>query len=469
MRFLFFLIVFVNIALSQDIALLIGVGKFKEKNIVKYTMDMSKDIPKARAIVKVLGDYKIDEMIDQKATRDSIINYIKRYIKSPNNTKNSNFLLYYSGHGLQVKDISGDESDKKDEAFALYDAKVSKMPFSSDITIDGGVIIDDELYALLSQIKAKKILIFDKCNADTSDRGALPKPIVIKNISGDFVLSKSFYKYIKITQNGFDFADNSSVYKNYIVLSAVQDKERATYNNITGSFFTLSLYDAIVKGKVSPNATIKELLEFSKNEMDELSNQTDQPQYFSPAIRPYSLLNKSIKDILGIHTTSTQTTPLLEETLDSFQAKSILSLDINKDIYYLDDKIEFEIRSKKSGYITVFINYPNRYDIFAQNIKIKANRLYRFPSSFIKDKILVASQPKGDTKIYVLLSKNKIDIKSYLNTKSKRDNLKATNYIRKELAYYAQEIDKTDTKQKIQKQKKGYNILDIGTVRFDVK
>ncbi|HKA44262.1 MAG TPA: caspase family protein [Burkholderiales bacterium] len=66
------------------------------------------------------------------------------------------FLLTYSGHGGQVPDITGEEDDKKDETWCLYD----------------GELIDDELYLELSGFGAGvRILVFsDSCHSGTVTR-----------------------------------------------------------------------------------------------------------------------------------------------------------------------------------------------------------------------------------------------------------------------------------------------------------
>lgn len=68
------------------------------------------------------------------------------------------FLLTYSGHGGQVPDTNGDESDAQDETWCLYD----------------GQFIDDELDALLAKFAAGvRILVFsDSCHSGTVTREA---------------------------------------------------------------------------------------------------------------------------------------------------------------------------------------------------------------------------------------------------------------------------------------------------------
>ena len=75
------------------------------------------------------------------------------------------FFLTYSGHGGQVPDVNGDEDDKKDETWCLYD----------------GQLIDDELYYELSRFAAgvRILVLSDSCHSGTVTRAALMPPATI--------------------------------------------------------------------------------------------------------------------------------------------------------------------------------------------------------------------------------------------------------------------------------------------------
>ena len=72
------------------------------------------------------------------------------------------FFLTYSGHGGQVPDVTGEEADKKDETWCLYD----------------GQLIDDELYFELSRFKAgvRILVLSDSCHSGTVTRDRMPPP-----------------------------------------------------------------------------------------------------------------------------------------------------------------------------------------------------------------------------------------------------------------------------------------------------
>ncbi len=66
------------------------------------------------------------------------------------------FFLTFSGHGGQVPDVTGEEADKKDETWCLYD----------------GQLIDDELYFELSRFATgvRILVLSDSCHSGTVTR-----------------------------------------------------------------------------------------------------------------------------------------------------------------------------------------------------------------------------------------------------------------------------------------------------------
>ena len=73
------------------------------------------------------------------------------------------FFLSYSGHGGQMPDVSGEEEDKKDETWCLYD----------------GEIIDDEIYNELTAFaKGVRIIVLsDSCHSGSVTRDRIPQTI----------------------------------------------------------------------------------------------------------------------------------------------------------------------------------------------------------------------------------------------------------------------------------------------------
>ncbi len=95
--------------------------------------------------------------LTKKAIRDSLLTAIDKAAKS---LKSGDiFFLSYSGHGGQVPDLNGDETDLLDETWCLYD----------------GQLIDDELRVKWSQFKqgVRILLISDSCHSGTVSRAPL--------------------------------------------------------------------------------------------------------------------------------------------------------------------------------------------------------------------------------------------------------------------------------------------------------
>jgi len=112
------------------------------------------------AIAKAKG-MKPTVLLTKKATRAAALAGIRSAAKT---LKSGDlFMLSYSGHGGQIPDVSGDEADKQDETWCLYD----------------GQLIDDELYAELSSFGAgvRVLVLSDSCHSGTVTREGPPHPV----------------------------------------------------------------------------------------------------------------------------------------------------------------------------------------------------------------------------------------------------------------------------------------------------
>ncbi len=114
------------------------------------------------AIAKSRG-MKSTVLLTKKGTRANMLAAIRSAARQL--AAGDLFFLTYSGHGGQVPDVTGEEEDKKDETWCLYD----------------GQLIDDELYFELSQFATGvRVLVFsDSCHSGTVTRAAPPQPGMI--------------------------------------------------------------------------------------------------------------------------------------------------------------------------------------------------------------------------------------------------------------------------------------------------
>lgn len=99
-------------------------------------------------------------LLTKKATRAALLAGMRAAAKALK--AGDLFFLTYSGHGGQVRDASGEEPDKKDETWCLFD----------------GQLIDDELYFELAQFKAgvRILVLSDSCHSGTVTRERVDAP-----------------------------------------------------------------------------------------------------------------------------------------------------------------------------------------------------------------------------------------------------------------------------------------------------
>ena len=112
------------------------------------------------AAVATAQGMKPKVLLTKKATRAAVLAAMRDAAKKLG--AGDFFLLTYSGHGGQVPDVTGEEADKKDETWCLYD----------------GQLIDDELYFELSRFKAgvRILVLSDSCHSGTVTRDRMPPP-----------------------------------------------------------------------------------------------------------------------------------------------------------------------------------------------------------------------------------------------------------------------------------------------------
>jgi hypothetical protein len=92
-----------------------------------------------------------DDSSNNKPTRENIMKSLNTIISQSKSL--SEIWIHYSGHGSQIKDLNGDESDSLDEIIVPSNYNTS------------GVISDDMIYGIVRQSLCKTVLIFDSCNS----------------------------------------------------------------------------------------------------------------------------------------------------------------------------------------------------------------------------------------------------------------------------------------------------------------
>ena len=94
-----------------------------------------------------------DDTAANKPTAANIVKQLTSIIAQ--SASLSQIWIHYSGHGSQVNDFNGDESDRLDEIIVPSDYSTA------------GVVTDDMILSIIKHSKCPTMLIFDSCNSGT--------------------------------------------------------------------------------------------------------------------------------------------------------------------------------------------------------------------------------------------------------------------------------------------------------------
>ena len=145
-------------------ALLIGIDAYRDVSRLVGPVNDAKAMH--RFVTGEMGFEPRDVrlLLDGEATRAAILREIEEWLIAGTSPGDEVF-FYFSGHGFQQPDTSGDEPDRFDETLVPVDVAVR-----DDRTVSG-MITDDEIAALLNRLPGRSVsVVVDACHSGTSDR-----------------------------------------------------------------------------------------------------------------------------------------------------------------------------------------------------------------------------------------------------------------------------------------------------------
>jgi len=171
-------------------------------------------------LLKTVYGFETKSLLDSNATYRNVTREIKKLVDS--STDKSNIVITFSGHGTNVKDVSGDEEDRRDEALCLYDK----------------LLIDDQLREILGKLAKGAHLTFisDSCHSGTVTRSFL-------NTLYDEDAPKPRYLPPEDDEEVFEIAPKSVSKK---IFNPQEDMNEVL---LTGCDATQYSYDARISGK----------------------------------------------------------------------------------------------------------------------------------------------------------------------------------------------------------------------------
>jgi hypothetical protein len=236
-------------------ALLIGISKYE---VLPRLPGSKNDIELVRQVLVSrygFSDNNVHVVRDEAATRDGVLSSLNKIVKEAG--PNDVVYIHYSGHGSQVEDLNGDEPDDQlDETIVPQDGRTEGVP---DIT-------DDELEALLSQLKTSQaVVVLDSCHSGTATRGL---EVRVRSVPADDRVA--LYEKNGVTTRAIVPFNKHS----YVLFSGAASHEEALDGPVDGryhGFFTHSLFKSLQAAPTG--ASTREIFAGAKSELKRIQNQ----------------------------------------------------------------------------------------------------------------------------------------------------------------------------------------------------
>jgi len=314
-------------------------------------------------------------------------------------------LVYYSGHGVQVEDKSGDEDDGKDEALSLYDLEGIS---NNGIVSWDGVLIDDVLAKWLNSLVSENVIVIvDACHSGTVTRsytGTTPaktraygtEEFAIKSLGSPVVASRSLTSEVSTVLD--------EVSSGVITLSAAQDHQEALASK-KGSLFTLALSESLElqRGTASPASLVNAASELLDSRLD--SSLVYQPNLTGDE----ALFSKPITLTSATERGEVNQADLIELA----SAVSELGVVPTKKKYLVDERIAFTVDVPTTGYLNIVavddndemvVLFPNGVDtdnrVSAGEQALPGDRAFEW----------AAQPPWGNNMVTVLFSQSQFSL-----------------------------------------------------------
>lgn len=165
---------------QSKLALVVGIGEYSKESGWS-AIHGDNDIPIVVEMLENNGFEKENIVVleNEKATKQAVIQAFDKLILKAK--EGDVVYIHFSGHGQQVTDLDGDEPDGYDESWIPFDACKT---YSQDKYVGQNHIIDDELYLILTNIRAKVgergkiVVVSDACHSGSGSRGDEDEDVV---------------------------------------------------------------------------------------------------------------------------------------------------------------------------------------------------------------------------------------------------------------------------------------------------
>ncbi len=406
-------------ARAESRALLIGVGAYK---YISPLTGPANDVVKMKRLLQQELGYQPHQMMtltDGKATRQRILAALQAFLVE-GTRPGDRVLIYYSGHGSQVRDTSGDEADGRDETLVPVDGKAGGQ----------NQITDDEISAVLRKLQGREVtLIIDSCHSGTISRGWQPKP---GDATARTVFPPASRSTGEIDRNLIAAHRTEESFVKALPGHSVWSAAAANqYSWETGGegVFTGFLIDGTADRKADRNGngivTNAELLAYVRGKTKQWCDVRPDCRKlgFTPELEaPAEMLEKALVPVGA--SASEPAEILVEEEPAAEEAPASVRLEIlPQSTVHLGDEVRFRVTSSRSGWLIlldinangeVFQLFPNDIaSAHGQDNRIQANRPITVPDAYYGF-AFPAQEPDGHGQLMAIVTRDRVALADLL-------------------------------------------------------
>ncbi len=409
-------------------ALVIGIAEYKA---VTPLMGPKNDAEEVYDFLISQWGFKQDEvkrLINRRARRSSIRAALNGLVRQTN--PGDRVVIYYAGHGSQVRDRNDDETDGLDETLVPYDFEAGRQPRQ---------ILDDDIYATLKKLKGRRvILIVDACHSGTISRSiglsvsetsdARPRTLFgeARDVAPDTVTAFR-------SEESFAFGEEE-----HQIWTAAASFQMSWEENGRGIFtrhFLEGLRDFKADFNLNGHVSTAELLRYSREKTEAWCQKNESCRTlglgFTPTLEASANAMRSL--LLSKENTS-QADTLTEEGLASVNdvtdivvASNAAGLTVETMAgpdYRAGEVIRMRVSTQKAGWLILLDYAPDGTltQIFPNGLlnredrtsRIAAGETITFPEPFYGFEF-VAGEPYGQGQVIAILTEDEVDFGALLD------------------------------------------------------
>lgn len=267
--------------------LYIGVGEYEDPTVRPLKVHRTNQ----RVLVPLLADRFgvrwLDPVLDEHATREGIreglLSLLDRAREAKASGRDVSIVLFYTGHGSQVRDQDGDESDGLDETLVTVRSSIEEG--AEDIR-------DDDIAAFrlaVEQVGAELVMIIEACHSESVYRGPPAMTLTRRRVGPGparplFPELSEYYALLETRPGPISRFVDGSAGKAFVCFTASQDEQLAleTVDGDGTEWGRFSLALARSLARLKRGATYRDLERELRREFE--SRWPDDPQ--RPMVHP---------------------------------------------------------------------------------------------------------------------------------------------------------------------------------------